>query len=96
MRLLVEIPEGEIIPNENFYYTITFSFAEGLPRDVGALVDGEFFSDTQEFQVLPSTALLDADKLLMQLIYSKVIDAATCGDIKKIIEQSTVVEKAVL
>ena len=41
-------------------------------------------------------ALLDADKLLMQLIYSKVIDAATCGDIKKIIEQSTVVEKAVL
>jgi len=89
MKLLIDIDEKDytfiksvvsIIPNSDTFKRIAIDLFKSAKGGI------PIFSS--------HSRLIDADAFVSSLIYSKLIDNATCGELKKLIDATTVIADA--
>lgn len=85
MKLLIDIDEKDytfiksvvsIMPNSNTFERIAIDLFKSAKNGV---------------PILSHNRLIDADAFISSLIYSKLIDNATCGEIKTLVDATTVI-----
>lgn len=82
MRIVIDVPD-DMIPTKQEIIDTYIHFIGGTVCEVGGY----------GFMVLPKGHgdLVDADKVILSLVYGKHIDNAKCGEITKIFDNAVVI-----